>query len=168
MDLSTCVNRYGPAPAAVLALHRIQPADIVLHPYDAADQMIDLYRWSTDVRYGGMIAGRGASEFIWAMGRELDHHGARSVARLHRLPEGVSWAGLHHGGRADPVDRADRRRPCRWRRGDHLESAQSHWRTPGPERLGRDRDAATGFDSRRRRVLRRFHPKPGGPLGDRR
>jgi histidinol-phosphate/aromatic aminotransferase/cobyric acid decarboxylase-like protein len=77
MDLSTCVNRYGPAPAAVSALRRIQPADIVLHPYDAADQMIDLYRWSTDVRYGAMIAGRGASEFIWAMGRELNHRTVR-------------------------------------------------------------------------------------------
>ena len=74
MDLSTCVNRYGPAPAAVAALHRIQPADIVLHPYDAADQMIDVYRWVTDVRYGAMIAGRGATEFIWAMGRQLEHH----------------------------------------------------------------------------------------------
>jgi histidinol-phosphate aminotransferase len=77
MDLSTCVNRYGPAPAAVSALHQIQPADIVLHPYDAADQMIDVYRWATDVRYGAMIAGRGATEFIWAMGRELEHRGVR-------------------------------------------------------------------------------------------
>src|SRR3954470_10630735 len=77
MDLSTCVNRYGPAPAAVAALRAIQPPDIVLHPYDAADQMIDVYRWATGVRYGAMIAGRGASEFIWAMGRELDHRTVR-------------------------------------------------------------------------------------------
>jgi histidinol-phosphate aminotransferase len=77
MDLSTCVNRYGPAPAAIAAIRHIQPADIVLHPYDAADQMIDLYRWATDVRYGAMIAGRGASEFIWAMGRELKHRTVR-------------------------------------------------------------------------------------------
>jgi histidinol-phosphate aminotransferase len=74
MDLSTCVNRYGPAPAAVSALRRIHPADIVLHPHDAAEQMVDVYRWATDVRYGAMIAGRGVSEFIWAMGRELEHH----------------------------------------------------------------------------------------------
>lgn len=32
MDLSTCVNRYGPAPAAVAALHAIEPQDILLHP----------------------------------------------------------------------------------------------------------------------------------------
>ena len=73
MDLSTCVNRYGPAPAAVAALHAIEPADIVLHPYEAAPQLIELYRETTGVAEGAMIAGRGASEFIWAMGRELDH-----------------------------------------------------------------------------------------------
>ena len=73
MDLSTCVNRYGPAPAAIAALRDIEPADIVLHPYEAAPQLIELYRDATGVRHGAMIAGRGASEFIWAMGRELDH-----------------------------------------------------------------------------------------------
>ncbi len=77
MDLSTCVNRYGPAPAAVSALHHLDPADIVLHPYDAVDRMVDVYRWATDVRYGAMIAGRGATEFIWAMGRELNHRRVR-------------------------------------------------------------------------------------------
>ena len=73
MDLSTCVNRYGPAPAAIAALHSIAGADILLHPYDAAKQLVDVYRWATGVNGGAMIAGRGASEFIWAMGRELDH-----------------------------------------------------------------------------------------------
>lgn len=73
MDLSTCVNRYGPAPAAIAALHSIRPADILLHPYDAAEQLVDLYRWATGVQGGAMIAGRGASEFIWAIGRALDH-----------------------------------------------------------------------------------------------
>ena len=73
MDLSTCVNRYGPAPAAVEALHSIPPADILLHPYDAAERLVEVYRWATGVNGGAMIAGRGASEFIWAMGRELDH-----------------------------------------------------------------------------------------------
>jgi histidinol-phosphate aminotransferase len=73
MDLSTCVNRYGPAPAAITALRGIKPADIVLHPYQAAPQLIELYREATGVADGAMIAGRGASEFIWAMSRELGH-----------------------------------------------------------------------------------------------
>lgn len=73
MDLSTCVNRYGPAPAAIAALHSIEAADILLHPYAAAERLVDLYRWATGAHGGAMIAGRGASEFIWAMGRGLDH-----------------------------------------------------------------------------------------------
>src|ERR1700752_1994787 len=73
MDLSTCVNRYGPAPAAISALHAIEPADILLHPYDASAQLIELYRCGTGVLDGAMISGRGASEFIWAMCRELEH-----------------------------------------------------------------------------------------------
>jgi histidinol-phosphate/aromatic aminotransferase/cobyric acid decarboxylase-like protein len=73
MDLSTCVNRYGPAPAAVAALHSIEPQDILLHPYDAAARLKDVYVWATGVDTDDLIAGRGASEFIWAMGREVDH-----------------------------------------------------------------------------------------------
>ena len=49
MDLSTCVNRYGPAPAAVAALHAIQPQDILLHPYDAPDRLKAVYVWATGV-----------------------------------------------------------------------------------------------------------------------
>jgi histidinol-phosphate aminotransferase len=73
MDLSTCVNRYGPAPAVVAALHAIEPQDILLHPYDAADRLKDVYVWATGVEADDLVAGRGASEFIWAMGREVDH-----------------------------------------------------------------------------------------------
>jgi histidinol-phosphate aminotransferase len=75
IDLSTCVNRYGPAPAAVEALHAVKPEDILLHPYDAADRMKALYEWATGVDPAHLVAGRGASEFIWAMGREVDPAG---------------------------------------------------------------------------------------------
>lgn len=77
MDLSTCVNRYGPAPAAVAALQSLPASDMVLHPYDAAERIVELYRWATGVDGGTMIAGRGASEFIWAMGREVGHSDVR-------------------------------------------------------------------------------------------
>jgi histidinol-phosphate aminotransferase len=73
MDLSTCVNRYGPAPAAVEALHAVAPEDILLHPYDAAERLKDVYAWATGVDAADLIAGRGASEFIWALGREVPH-----------------------------------------------------------------------------------------------
>jgi histidinol-phosphate/aromatic aminotransferase/cobyric acid decarboxylase-like protein len=73
MDLSTCVNRYGPAPAALDALQAIEPRDILLHPYDAGQRLKAAYEWATGVDGKDLLAGRGASEFIWAMGREVDH-----------------------------------------------------------------------------------------------
>ncbi|HEX8159404.1 MAG TPA: aminotransferase class I/II-fold pyridoxal phosphate-dependent enzyme [Solirubrobacteraceae bacterium] len=73
MDLSTCVNRYGPAPAALEALHAIGPQDILLHPYDAQRRLKEVYEWAADVDADDLLAGRGASEFIWSMGREVDH-----------------------------------------------------------------------------------------------
>lgn len=90
MDLSTCVNRYGPAPAAIAALRAIEPADILLHPYDAAPQLIDLYREVAGVSDGAMITGRGASEFIWGDGpRTRSRLGSGADACLHRLPESL-------------------------------------------------------------------------------
>ncbi len=73
MDLSTCVNRYGPAPAALEALRSIGPQDILLHPYDAAERLKAVYEWATGVDAGDLTAGRGATEFIWALAREVDH-----------------------------------------------------------------------------------------------
>ncbi len=73
MDLSTCVNRYGPAPAALEALRAIGPQDILLHPYDAAERLKAVYERAIGVDAGVLVAGRGASEFIWAMGRVVDH-----------------------------------------------------------------------------------------------
>lgn len=77
IDLSTCVNRYGPAPAAVAALHAVEPADIVLHPYDAAERLCAAYAAVLGVDAAQLRASRAASEIIWAMGRTLD---ARQVA----------------------------------------------------------------------------------------
>lgn len=73
MDLSTCVNRYGPAPAALEALHSVTAGDILLHPYEAPDQLKALYTWAVGIDGDDMLAGRGASEFIWALGRNVDH-----------------------------------------------------------------------------------------------
>ena len=73
MDLSTCVNRYGPPLAALEALHSIEAGDMQLHPYDAADRLKALYTWAVGIDGDEMLAGRGASEFIWALGRNVDH-----------------------------------------------------------------------------------------------
>lgn len=73
IDLSTCVNRYGPPPAAIAVLREIRPSEIVMHPYDAPEQLKALYEWATKVDRNQLLAGRGASEFIWAMGRNVAH-----------------------------------------------------------------------------------------------
>ncbi|MFN2504145.1 MAG: aminotransferase class I/II-fold pyridoxal phosphate-dependent enzyme [Acidimicrobiales bacterium] len=72
MDLSTCVNRYGPAPAALEALRSVSGSDILMHPYDAPARMKALYAWAVGVDEDDVLPGRGASEFIWAMGRNVD------------------------------------------------------------------------------------------------
>lgn len=72
IDLSTCVNRYGPPPAVVELLRTIEPAELVLHPYDAADRLESVFAWATGVDGSELMAGRGASEFIWAMARTID------------------------------------------------------------------------------------------------
>ena len=73
MDLSTCVNRYGPPPAVLESLRSIEARDILLHPYEAPAQLKALYTWAVGVDGDDMLAGRGASEFIWALGRNVDH-----------------------------------------------------------------------------------------------
>jgi histidinol-phosphate/aromatic aminotransferase/cobyric acid decarboxylase-like protein len=104
MDLSTCVNRYGPAPAAVEALHSIPPADILLHPYDAAERLVEVYRWAPGVNGGAMIAGRGASEFIWAMGRIVAPRSDERERFLGAVADVA--AALAASGEAEPAQRA--------------------------------------------------------------
>ena len=71
IDLSTCVNRYGPPPAALDVLGRIRGEDILMHPYDAPARICELYSWATGVAVGELTAGRGVSEFIWALSRQV-------------------------------------------------------------------------------------------------
>jgi len=75
IDLSTCVNRYGPPAAVIDALHRIGPDDIRMHPYDAHDRVCAVYAWATGVDPGDLEAGRGVSEFIWTLARRVPHSG---------------------------------------------------------------------------------------------
>ena len=45
IDLSTCVNFYGPPPAVARAAAHGRPAgeDLQIHPYAAAERMEDVY-----------------------------------------------------------------------------------------------------------------------------
>src|ERR1700745_501846 len=57
-------------------MRAIEPQDILPPPYDGADRLRGVYVWATGVEADDLIAGRGASEFIWAMGREVNHASA--------------------------------------------------------------------------------------------
>jgi len=72
IDLSTCVNRYGPPPAALDALRCIKPVELLMHPYDAATRLREVYATTLGVDAGELLTSRAASEVIWAMGRALD------------------------------------------------------------------------------------------------
>lgn len=74
IDLSTCVNFYGPPPA-VLALFRagVDPRDLQIHPYAAAERMEAIYARHLGVPASQLVAGRGTTEFIWALSRQVAH-----------------------------------------------------------------------------------------------
>jgi histidinol-phosphate aminotransferase len=74
IDLSTCVNFYGPPPAALDALRSgLQPADLQIHPYPAAERMERVYARHLGVPAAELVAGRGTTEFIWALSRNVRH-----------------------------------------------------------------------------------------------
>lgn len=74
IDLSTCVNFYGPPPAVFERLRSgVEPEDLQIHPYAAAERMEAAYARHLDVPACELVAGRGTTEFIWALSRQLAH-----------------------------------------------------------------------------------------------
>ena len=74
IDLSTCVNFYGPPPAVTELLRDgVDPRDLQIHPYGAAERMEAAYARHLGVPASQLVAGRGTTEFIWALSRELPH-----------------------------------------------------------------------------------------------
>jgi len=66
LDLSTCVNPYGPPGAVVQALRGMSPDAIRRHPFETA------YAQYTGQPVTEFVAGRGASDLIWTLARHLD------------------------------------------------------------------------------------------------
>lgn len=76
LDLSTCVNPYGP-PDAVLRALRNMPAEAVrTHPYAAAGEVEAAYAAYLGRPAGEFVAGRGTSDLIWALARYFDGQAA--------------------------------------------------------------------------------------------
>ena len=72
IDLSTCVNFYGPPPAVLERLASgVQPEDLQIHPYAAAGRMEAIYARHLGVPASQLVAGRGTTEFIWALSRRV-------------------------------------------------------------------------------------------------
>jgi len=72
LDLSTCVNPYGPPGAVVQALRGMSAEAIRRHPYGAAADVEAAYAHHTGQPVTEFVAGRGASDLIWALARHLD------------------------------------------------------------------------------------------------
>lgn len=73
LDLSTCVNRYGPPESVVEKLRTIRSEQIRIHPYAAAANLAAVYANSLNVSVDQVLAGRGTTEFIWSFSRIIDH-----------------------------------------------------------------------------------------------
>ncbi|MDP3506368.1 MAG: aminotransferase class I/II-fold pyridoxal phosphate-dependent enzyme [Candidatus Melainabacteria bacterium] len=69
IDLSTCVNRYGPPQAVMDTLQAITREEIRIHPYEAAEKLVAAHSYHLDVLPSELVAGRGTTEFIWSIGR---------------------------------------------------------------------------------------------------
>ena len=66
LDLSSCVNRYGPVPESVRALAALSADSLQYHPYEAAPRLAASYARAMAVPQSQVVAGRGTTEFIWA------------------------------------------------------------------------------------------------------
>lgn len=67
LDLSTCVNPYGPPGSARAALLGLTAAAIRRHPYGAARALAAAYADSTGTDISDFTAGTGTSDFIWLL-----------------------------------------------------------------------------------------------------
>lgn len=65
LDLSSCVNPYGPAPSAMTRLSSLEAAIVRKHPYLACDALESLYARRLVVPEDQLVATRAASEALW-------------------------------------------------------------------------------------------------------
>lgn len=64
LDLSTCINRYGPPPEVGRVLRELDPGLLKSHPYDAERMFVAAYARYFGVEEDDLVAGRGITEFI--------------------------------------------------------------------------------------------------------
>ncbi|MFW5415199.1 histidinol-phosphate aminotransferase family protein [Nocardiopsis sp. CNT-189] len=69
LDLSTCVNRYGPPPTVREALASVDARALLPHPYAASDEFTAAYAEHMGVDPAHLLAGRGITEFLTLLAR---------------------------------------------------------------------------------------------------
>ncbi len=67
LDLSSCVNRYGPHPEAVRAIRSLPERILVGHPYEADERLRVAYAGYLGTIPEELVSSRGASGLIWAL-----------------------------------------------------------------------------------------------------
>jgi histidinol-phosphate aminotransferase len=72
IDLSTCVNRYGPPPGVESALKQLNVRELRTHPFGVEQEFLEGYAHYLDVDPALLVAGRGISEFIRILARLLE------------------------------------------------------------------------------------------------
>lgn len=71
LDLSTCVNRYGPPPEVRAALRAFDPTTLRAHPFDAEAVFAAAYAAHCGTSRSELVVGRGITEFLGIMSRLL-------------------------------------------------------------------------------------------------
>jgi histidinol-phosphate/aromatic aminotransferase/cobyric acid decarboxylase-like protein len=71
LDLSTCVNPYGPPAAVITALRTMPESAVRLHPYAAASDVEEAYAAHLGQPAAEFTAGRGASDLIWLLAQQF-------------------------------------------------------------------------------------------------
>ncbi|QKV74073.1 aminotransferase class I/II-fold pyridoxal phosphate-dependent enzyme [Amycolatopsis sp. Hca4] len=69
LDLSTCVNLFGPAPSARRALDELDLSQLRAHPFGAESAFQDAYAGHLRVDPELLVVGRGITEFIRVLAR---------------------------------------------------------------------------------------------------
>jgi histidinol-phosphate aminotransferase len=72
LDLSTCVNPYGPPDAVLSTLRNMPQSAVRMHPYGAASDVELAYADHLGQPAAEFTAGRGSSDLIWMLARQFD------------------------------------------------------------------------------------------------
>lgn len=108
LDLASGVNPYGPPEAVLAALGSLSPADVALHPFDAASRLQAAWGQVLGVDPGELRAGRGPSAFLWELSRLVPQHSvAVPLPACGEVLDVFPMRGFWRGQRVPTVEQVD-------------------------------------------------------------